>query len=142
MDVFRCSACGALNRVPAAGRRIPICGKCKHRLDVSGAPQEVNESGLADAIASSPVPVLVDFWAPWCGPCRMAAPMLDALARANPGRMLVLKLDTDQNQNAAMRHGVQSIPLFVMFRGGYECARQTGLPPRASFERWIAAHAA
>jgi thioredoxin 2 len=142
VNVFRCNDCGAFNRVREPGGKTPICGRCKARLDVSGAPQEVDGAALDAAISSSPVPLLVDFWAPWCGPCRMAAPQLDEIARSNAGSLLVLKLNTDQNQDAAARHRVQGIPLFVMFRGGYEAARQTGLPPRSAFERWISAHAA
>jgi len=138
--MFRCAECGAFNRVRDGGGRTPICGRCKSRLDVSGAPREVTEGALADAIASSPIPVLVDFWAPWCAPCRMAAPVLDGIARKHPGRLLVLKLNTDENQNAAVRHRVQGIPLFVIFRDGHERARQTGLLPREGFERWVDAH--
>ena len=142
MEVFRCAACGSFNRIRDPGGRVPICGHCKAHLDTSGAPQEVSEAGLEEAIRSSPLPVLVDFWAPWCGPGRTAGPVLEAIARSNAGRLVVLKINTDQNQGAATRHGVQGIPLFVMFRDGYETARQTGLPPRPSFERWITAHAA
>jgi thioredoxin 2 len=142
VDVYRCRECGAFNRVRDAAGRTPICGRCKNRIDTSGAPQEVSQAGLADALASSPVPVLVDFWAPWCAPCRMAAPILDGIARDNAGKLLVLKLNTDENQAAAQHHRVQGIPLFVMFRDGYEVARQTGLPPKPAFERWVGAHAA
>ncbi|MEZ4220329.1 MAG: thioredoxin [Polyangiaceae bacterium] len=138
MNHHRCKNCGAFNRVPPSGGKTPVCGRCKQRLDTTGAPQEVNGEELARALDASPVPVLVDFWAPWCGPCRMAAPILDTIARSNAGRISVLKLNTDANQNAAARHGVQGIPLFVMFRGGREAARQTGLLPQPAFERWVA----
>jgi thioredoxin 2 len=142
VSFFRCDGCGAFNRVPSTEARTPVCGRCKRRLDTSGAPREVSQGELADALQSSPMPGLVDFWAPWCGPCRMAAPMLDSIARANAGRLLVLKLNTDENQTAAVKHRVQSIPLFVLFRDGYESARQVGLLPRPAFERWLSGHAA
>ncbi len=137
MDYFRCSSCGAFNRVKNKGGKAPVCGRCKERLDTSGAPQPVDGDQLARAIKGSPVPVLVDFWAAWCGPCRMAAPILDEIARSKAGELVVLKLDTDANQATARRHEVQGIPLFVMFRDGKEAERQTGLLPKSAFKSWV-----
>lgn len=136
--MFRCSACGAFNRVPLpppSGR--PSCGRCHGALDISGTPQEVNGEGLSRAIVSSPVPVLLDLWAPWCGPCRAATPMVEAVGRAQAGRVIVLKLNTEEHPEAAASLGVRGIPTFVVYSGGREVARRSGLMPRAEMERWL-----
>jgi len=139
---FRCRHCSAFNRVPESKReQKPICGRCKNPLETSGAPQEVSGEELATIVEESPVPVLVDFWAAWCGPCRMAAPILDRIARGRAGRLLVVKLDTDRNPEAAARHRIQSIPVFALFRDGSERQRQVGLPSEVALAQWVDRHA-
>ena len=142
MNVYRCAQCGALNRAKQSddGRR-PICGKCKKALDLSGAPQNVSGTELAKAVKSSPVPILVDFWAPWCGPCRMVAPTLEAIGRERSGDLLVLKVNSDEHPQASSQHGVRGIPTMVLFRGGREVSRQTGALPRPALEGWLASAA-
>jgi thioredoxin 2 len=139
---YRCRNCSAFNRVPEARKaESPVCGRCKKPLETSGAPEEVTGAELAAILEQSPVPVLVDFWATWCGPCRMAAPIIDRIARARSGRLLVLKVDTDRNPDAAARHRIQSIPVFALFREGAEAQRQVGLPSEAALAQWVDRHA-
>ncbi|QSQ12280.1 thioredoxin family protein [Myxococcus landrumensis] len=136
--MFRCAACGAFNRVreprPSGN---PECGRCHRVLDLSGAPQEVDGEALDRAVVSSPVPILLDLWAPWCAPCRAAAPILDAVGKARAGHLLVLKLNTDQNPRTASALRVQGIPTFVVFSGGREVTRRSGVLPKPELERWV-----
>jgi thioredoxin 2 len=138
--VRKCPACGKGNRVPAsrlsdAGR----CGACKSALPPADEPLDVDDNAFAQIVAEARVPILTDFWAAWCGPCRMAAPEVHALAREMAGRALVLKVNTEDSPQTAARFGVQSIPNFIVLRGGRVVFQQAGLVPRAEMRRWLEA---
>jgi thioredoxin 2 len=138
--IFRCPTCGAMNRISllVTGRQA-VCGKCKTDLDTSGIPAHVDLAGLERAIAASPAPVLVDFWAPWCAPCRAFAPVLERFAHEQAGRFVVVKLDTEANPGAGARFGIQAIPTLAVFREGREVERVSGALPLDDLRRFAAA---
>ena len=136
--VVRCGKCGQQNRM--AVTRIgdgPKCGACKTTLPPPGEPIDVTDEELPALLAESLVPVVVDFWAAWCGPCRMIAPTLEDLARHHAGKLLVVKLDVDENPRMAAAHDAKSIPLLVGFSRGKPIARQVGALPPAQLASWV-----
>ena len=115
---FRCPSCGGINRVaPERLDQSPTCGRCKTALDLSAHPADVDDDTIARVVKSSPVPVLVDFWAPWCGPCRQVAPHIEALAKAYAGKLVVLKINTDTHQRTAQELKVRGIPTLAIWKG-------------------------
>ena len=133
-----CRSCGAKNRVPArhlanTGR----CGSCKAPLPPLDEPLDVDPAVFDETVREARVPVLVDFWAAWCGPCRMAAPEVAALAKEMAGRAVVLKVDTERHPELAARYRVQGIPNFVVLRNGDVVLQQAGVVPRAQMRQWI-----
>ncbi len=132
----QCGACGATNRIPPdAGHRRARCGRCHVPLGTEPAgPRVVTDASFEDDVLRSPLPVLLDCWAPWCGPCRTLAPVIDALAGAYAGRVRVAKLDVDENPGVAARYAVQGIPTLLLFDGGQLRDRLAGVPPRATLQ--------
>ena len=132
-----CPACGTKNRVNLEkAAKHPICGNCKAPLPISG-PVEVTESDFDTVVLRSGLPVLVDFWAPWCGPCRMVGPIVEELSREYSGRLDVAKVNTDNNQALAARFNIMGIPTLILFKDGQPVERITGAAPKAHLEEMI-----
>ena len=135
--VVHCLFCDAANRVDLARLDAgPKCGKCGRpiRLD---RPLKVTETTFDQTVRGASVPVVVDFYADWCGPCRMMAPTLDQFAHDRAGEVLVLKLDTDANPGVAGRFGIRGIPTVIAFQGGVERGRHVGLADRGVLDRLV-----
>jgi thioredoxin 2 len=132
-----CPSCGADNRVPRAKIEQglhPVCGACKASLAVS-KPIIVTDATFATEVERSALPVLLDLWAPWCGPCRMMAPILDQLAVEMAGRVRVAKLNVDENPATAARFKVSSIPTLLALKKGQEVDRIVGVQPKSEIAR-------
>lgn len=136
--IVPCPSCGASNRLPdQTGGKTVVCGKCKTPLAGGGAaghPVDVTDANFASAIAGGNV--VVDFWAAWCGPCRMIAPVIEELA-SERSDVRFAKLNVDQNPRTASQFGVQGIPLLIFFRDGREAGRVTGAVPKGRIEQAI-----
>ncbi len=134
-DLIRCPHCGRRNRVPAAvASGTPRCGNCHRPLPwiVDAA-----DDNFAEIAERATIPVVVDLWAPWCGPCRMVSPVLGDLAADLAGRMKLVKVNVDQSPQLQQRFGVQSIPTLLILRDGTEIARQVGAPPAPRLRAWV-----
>ena len=135
---LRCQFCGTWNRVDAArAADRPKCGKCTKPL-LLDRPVVLDDESFQRTIEGSEIPVLVDFYADWCGPCKMMAPFVDQIASRHQGRALVAKLDTDRSQRTAAAFQIRGIPTTIVFKGGREVARQTGAVPLAGLEQLLA----
>ncbi len=141
--IIKCGSCGAKNRIPASRTSDnPVCGKCGIPLNITetpGVPVDVTDHSFESEVLSYPGVALVDCWAPWCGPCRMVAPVLEELASEYRGKVKIAKLNTDDNPKMAMKYNIQSIPTMLIFKEGNQVDRLVGALPKQDIEKHLAA---
>lgn len=136
-----CPHCEATNRIPTARLSdAPKCGKCKQVL-FSGQPINLTSDNFSKHITNSDVPVVVDFWAPWCGPCQTMAPAFEQAAQQLEPHYRLAKVDTEAEQALGAQYGIRSIPTIAVFKNGKEIARQAGAMGAADIKRWVEAQA-
>ena len=133
-EITRCPNCGRRNRVPAAAAGTPQCGNCHQPLPWIA---DAGDDSFAEIVEAAKVPVLVDLWAPWCGPCRMVSPALEQLAGERPGALKLVKVNVDNSPRLQQRFGVQAIPTLMVFRDGQLIARQAGAAPADALRDWL-----
>ena len=133
-EIIRCPSCGRRNRVPAAAAGTPQCGSCHQPLPWI---VDAGDATFAEVVERAAVPVLVDFWAPWCGPCRMVSPALAQLAGEKPGQIKLVKVNVDEAPRLQQRFGVQAIPTLLLLRKGEIIARQVGAVPEQAIKTWV-----
>ena len=137
--IIRCGHCGTKNRVPKARlNQGPVCGKCKSPLSIGQGldkPVDITDNTFDSEVLSAAGPVLVDCWAPWCGPCRMVGPVLEQLAGEYAGRVKIAKLNVDENPQTASRYSIRSIPTLLLFNSGEMVNSMVGALPKQEIER-------
>ncbi|WP_018914219.1 thioredoxin TrxC [Thiomonas sp. FB-6] len=131
-----CPHCSAINRVPEERlQQHPQCGSC-HQALFGPEPLALGDADFERFVARSELPLLVDFWAPWCGPCRTMAPQFEQAAQLLQGRAVLAKVNSDDNPQASVRHRIRSIPTLLLFRNGQEVRRHSGAMPAREIVRW------
>ena len=136
-EMVRCPNCGKINRVRSEATGVPHCGNCGHTLPWL---TESGESDFPGVVEQSSLPVLVDFWAPWCGPCRIVSPVVEQIAKDLPGRLKLVKINSDNAPNLSRRFGIRGIPTLVVFDHGKEVARVTGALAAPALRAWVEEH--
>ena len=134
-----CPGCRAINRVDRDKARgsAPVCSACKTALRVDGSISNIDGAGLEALVQKSPLPVVADFWAAWCGPCKMFAPTFAQAAEDLSDSYVFVKVDTEADPSVSARYAIRGIPALILFAGGAERARQAGAMDPASFRRWL-----
>lgn len=136
--LLRCNACDAVNRVPAEKLRdSPKCGKCKSLLEFPTKPIDITSANFDREVLTWPGVVLVEFWAPWCGHCRMMAPAVEELAHERAGLMKVVRVNVDHEQVLGQRFGIRATPMFFLYRHGNKLSDIAGALPKAQLEAWM-----
>ena len=133
-SLVRCPHCGRRNRVPATAAGTPRCGNCHRPLPWI---VDTGDEDFAEVAERASVPVLIDLWAPWCGPCRMVSPALEKLAAEMAGRLKLVKVNVDESPKLQQRFGVQAIPTLMVLRDGRVAARQAGAAPAPALRAWL-----
>jgi thioredoxin 2 len=133
-ELVRCPNCGRRNRVPAAAAGVPHCGNCHRPLPWIA---DAGDDTFAEIAEAASIPVVVDLWAPWCGPCRMVSPALESLAAGMAGQIKLVKVNVDTSPRLQSRFGVQSIPTLLVLRQGQVIARQIGAAPEPRLRAWL-----
>ncbi len=136
--IIECPTCGANNRIPTdklSNGVVPVCGNCKKPLPLTARPVVVTDATFSAEVERSPIPVLLDLWAPWCGPCQMIAPALDQLATELTGRVRIAKLNVDENPVTSDRFQVRSIPCLLILQNGREVDRIVGAQPKTEIAK-------
>lgn len=129
--ILKCRGCGIKNRVLFEKIALqPVCGRCGEKLFIPEAPIDISENEMNTEVLEETIPTAVDFWAPWCGPCRIMGPVLDEIAKEYRGRIKVVRVNSDENPDLSSRYKIQGIPTLILFRDGIEIDRLVGAAPK------------